>query len=89
VGDGFFNTGGSSNIGGYSSPEMDQLVNATEFGAQGTGFTAYEDYAASQLPWLWLPLQNQILVYRKNLQGVAPLNPFSGGLNPEVWYYTS
>ena len=89
VGDGFFNTGGSSNIGGYSSPEMDQLVNATEFGAQGTGFSAYEDYAASQLPWLWLPLQNQILVYRKNLQGVAPLNPFSGGLNPEVWYYTS
>ena len=23
-----------------------------------------------------------------NLVGYAPLNPFTGGLNPEDWYYT-
>ncbi len=89
AGDGLFNTTGSSNIGGYSNPEMDQLVNATEYGSQTSVFFTYEDYAATQLPWLWLPNQDQILVYRKNLQGIAPLNPFSGGLNPELWHYTS
>jgi len=87
--DGMFNSTGSGNVGGYASPEMDQLINDTEYGSQSSSFFAYEDYAATQLPWLWLPNQDEILVYRKTLQGVAPLNPFSGGLNPEVWYYTS
>jgi len=88
AGDGFFNSTGDNNSGGYSSPEMDKLIDATEFGSQTSDFFAYEDYTAEQLPWLWLPNQESILVYRKNLQGVTPLNPFSGGLNPEVWYFT-
>jgi peptide/nickel transport system substrate-binding protein len=88
-GDGFFNTGGSGNSGGYSDPTMDRLIKATEYGSSTTAFSAYEDYAARQLPWLWLPLRSSILVYRTKLQGVVPLNPFSGGLNFEDWYYTS
>ncbi|MCQ4082322.1 peptide ABC transporter substrate-binding protein [Streptomyces sp. RB6PN25] len=88
AGDGFFNTGGYNNSGGYSDPQTDKLINATEYGTGTSAFFAYEDYAARQLPWLWLPNQASILVYRKNLQGITPLNPFSGGLNPEVWYYT-
>jgi peptide/nickel transport system substrate-binding protein len=90
AGDGMFNTDGSGNQGGYSSSEMDSLINATEFGASTTqAFYAYEDYAAQQLPWLWLPNQDNIMVYKSNLKGITPLNPFSGGLNPEVWYFTS
>ena len=88
AGDGFFNANGNNNSGGYDSPEMDQLINETEYGSQTSAFFAYEDYTAEQLPWLWLPNQDSILVYRKNLQGVTPLNPFSGGLNPETWYFT-
>ncbi len=88
-GTGFFDTGGYNNSGGYSDPTMDQLIKATEFGSSSQAFTAYEDYAARQLPWLWLPLREGILVYRKNLQGVVPLNPFSGGLDYEDWAYTS
>ena len=88
AGDGLFNPGGNSNFGGYNDPEMNTLINNTEYGAQSSSFFAYEDYAAEQLPWLWLPNQDSILVYKKNLQGVAPLNPFSGGLNPETWYFT-
>ena len=88
AGDGFFNSTGNNNSGGYDSPEMDQLINETEYGSQTSAFFAYEDYTAEQLPWLWLPNQDSILVYRKNLQGVTPLNPFSGGLNPETWYFT-
>jgi len=89
-GDGFFNTGGSSNQGGYSSTEMNNLINATEFGSNTqSAFYVYEDYAAQQLPWLWLPDQSGILVYKSDLHGVTPLNPFTAGLNPQVWYYSS
>jgi peptide/nickel transport system substrate-binding protein len=89
AGDGFFNTGGNGNQGGYSSPEMNQLINATEYGSSTQAFFAYENYAARQLPWLWLPNQAFIQVFKSNLHGFTPLNPFSGGLNPEVWYYSS
>lgn len=89
AGDGLFNTGGAGNQGGYSSAEMDQLINATEYGSSTKSFFAYEDYAARQLPWLWLPLASNILVYKSSLAGFTPLNPFSGGLNPEVWAYSS
>ncbi|WP_329139204.1 peptide ABC transporter substrate-binding protein [Streptomyces sp. NBC_01476] len=88
-GAGFFDTGGSGNLGGYSDPTMDRLIKATEYGSSTETFAAYEDYAARQLPWLWVPLRSSILVYRTKLQGVVPLNPFSGGLNFEDWYYTS
>jgi peptide/nickel transport system substrate-binding protein len=88
AGDGFFNSGGYGNSGGYSSQQMNSLINATEYGSSPQTFFAYEDYAARQLPWLWLPNQSVILVYRSNLHGFTPLNPFSGSLNPEVWYYT-
>ena len=89
AGDGFFNTGGYANMGGYSSPVMNGLINATEYGSGRQSFYAYEDYAARQLPWLWLPDSANILVYKSNLQNFAPLNPFSGGLNPETWYFSS
>ena len=43
---------------------------------------------AKQLPWLWLPLREDLLVHKSNLGGVAPLNPFSADLDFEAWYYT-
>jgi len=35
-----------------------------------------------------VPLPSNIQVYKSNLVGYSPLNPFTGGLNPEDWYYT-
>jgi peptide/nickel transport system substrate-binding protein len=87
-GAGYYNTDAINNYGGYSSPEMDKLIAATEYGSSPTAFYAYEDYAARQLPLLWLPNNSYVFVYKSNLAGVTPLNPFSGTLNPEVWYYT-
>jgi hypothetical protein len=74
--------------GGYSNPEEDRLVNATEYGSNSAVFFAYEDFTAKQLPYLWLPLGSALFVYRKNLAGITPWNPFTGTLNPEVWHYT-
>jgi peptide/nickel transport system substrate-binding protein len=83
-----FNTGGFANYSGYSSAEMNSLINATEFGSSSSAFFAYEDYAARQLPILYLPNESNVFVYKKNLAGIVPANPFSATLNPEVWYYT-
>jgi peptide/nickel transport system substrate-binding protein len=84
-----FNTGGFNNEGGYSDAEMDSLINATAYSSSTSVFLTYEDYAARQLPFLWLPNPDFLLVYKSNLHGYAPLNSFSGGNNEEVWYYGS
>jgi peptide/nickel transport system substrate-binding protein len=85
---GNFATGGVSNSGGYSDPKTDSLISATLTGSSRQAFFEYEDYVAKQLPWLWLPLREGLEIYKSNLRGYTPLNPFTGGLNPEDWYYT-
>jgi peptide/nickel transport system substrate-binding protein len=87
-GAGMFNTDAVGNYGGYSDPKMDALINATEYGSSPSAFLAYEDYAAQQLPYLWIPDESGIYIYKKNLAGAFPSNPFSATLNPEVWYFT-
>jgi peptide/nickel transport system substrate-binding protein len=85
---GNFASGGNGNQGGYDDPQANSLIAATLKSSDTTSFFAYEDYVAKQLPWLWLPLRDGIVVYKSNLAGITPLNPFSGGINPEDWYYT-
>jgi peptide/nickel transport system substrate-binding protein len=87
-GSGLFNTDGVSNYGGYSSPEMDNLINQTEYGSSTSAFDAYENYAAQQLPILYLPDADFLWLYKKNLAGAFPENPFSINVQPETWYYT-
>jgi peptide/nickel transport system substrate-binding protein len=87
TGAGLFNTDAIDNYGGYSTPEMDQLINQTEYGSNPSAFFAYENYAAEQLPWLWLPNPSSVYVYKNNLAGFVPTSPFDFTLNPEVWYY--
>ncbi|MBO0806390.1 MAG: peptide ABC transporter substrate-binding protein [Nocardiopsaceae bacterium] len=88
AGNGVFNTDGPYNAGGYSSPTEDKLINETEYGSGTKSFYAYEDYTARQLPILWTPLGSIIQVYKSNLGGFAPLNPLTGGINPQDWYFT-
>jgi peptide/nickel transport system substrate-binding protein len=87
-GAGLFSPGGYGDRGGYSDAEENRLIDATEYGSSPAAFFAYEDYTARQLPFLWLPNPSNLFVYKKNLAGITPWNPFSGTYNPEVWYYT-
>jgi peptide/nickel transport system substrate-binding protein len=87
AGIGLFNTGGNGNYGGYSSATEDNLINQTEFGSSISAFFQYEDYTAGQLPYLWLPLRNEVLVYKSNLAGVTPMNSLDSGNNTQDWYY--
>ncbi len=85
---GVFVTGGSSNYGGYSDPTEDRLIKTTETESSQQAFFQYEDYTARQLPMLFTPLRAGIILYRSNLHGLAPLNPFSGDNTEETWYFT-
>jgi peptide/nickel transport system substrate-binding protein len=84
-----FNTNGTYNLGGYSNPEMDTLINDTDYGNNAATFLQYENYAAEQLPQLWLPDSDFINVYKSDIGGFLPGNPFSEAINPEDWYYSS
>jgi peptide/nickel transport system substrate-binding protein len=87
-GAGLFNTDGAFNSGGYSSPEMDSLINQTEYSSNPAIFAQYENYAAEQLPNLWMPNQDVVNAYKSNIGGIEPDNPFSGATDPEIWYFT-
>ena len=60
-GDGLFNPGGGANFGGYSSSQMNHLIQVTTV-ESGTAaqihqrFDAYQVYSAQQLPVLYMPL---------------------------------
>jgi peptide/nickel transport system substrate-binding protein len=87
-GAGLFNTGGSGNQGGYSTPQMDSLINQTEFGSSSAAFTQYENYAAEQLPQLWLPDPSGLIAYPATLGGLVPMNPFAAINDTEAFYFT-
>jgi peptide/nickel transport system substrate-binding protein len=88
VGVGLYNTDGVDNQGGYSSPEMDSLINATEYSGNPSAMLQYENYATEQLPELYLPLQGLLAAYPTDMGGYKPNDAFNAGLNPEVWYFT-
>ena len=77
------------NYGGFSDPTEDKLITATETGSSLQTFYQYEDYTAKQLPELWEPLRQAIVMYKNNIGGFGPLNPFSGRNTEELWYFKS
>jgi peptide/nickel transport system substrate-binding protein len=80
-----FATGALSNSGSYSDPTADALVKQTS--TSNVGLAQYENYIATQLPWIWQPNADYLLTeIRNNLRGVVPQNPF-GDLLPENWYF--
>jgi peptide/nickel transport system substrate-binding protein len=87
-GSGLFNTDSSGNQGGYSNPEMDSLINQTEYSGSASAFAQYEDFAAEQLPQLYLPDPDELFAYKSDLANVQPSNPFSADNDPENWYFT-
>ncbi|WP_067138802.1 peptide ABC transporter substrate-binding protein [Microtetraspora malaysiensis] len=76
-GERLFATDAPVNLGSYSDPEADKLIEATQFSGDESTLKAYNDFLAKDLPVLWMPNPvYQISAYRSDLQGVAqdPLN---------------
>ena len=87
TGEELFATGAGSNGGSYSDPTMDSLIATTETSSNIADYHTFANYAAVQLPYIYMPLTYGIQAVSSNLQGVA-FNPLQT-LNPEYWYYTS
>jgi peptide/nickel transport system substrate-binding protein len=84
-----FATGSLCNAGGYTSAEINSLVDATTTGS-GIGLnqtdptwnTSFAQFTATALPFLWQPTPTSFGVEIKTLRGALPPNPF-GDFNPE------
>jgi peptide/nickel transport system substrate-binding protein len=81
-----FGSDGPSNLGSYSSPKADSLIE--QLGSGGIpAFHAYENYLAGQLPGLWMPqADTQISAVSNRLHGVLPQDPLNN-IYPEDWYF--
>ncbi|MEV4757421.1 peptide ABC transporter substrate-binding protein [Micromonospora sp. NPDC049559] len=77
-GERLFATGAPVNLGSYSNPEADQLIEQTQFSGDESTLKAYNDLLAKDLPVLWMPNPVfQISAYKSGLQGVEPQDPMN------------
>jgi peptide/nickel transport system substrate-binding protein len=81
-----FLTNGPSNLGGYSNPTADSLMN--KLGSGGlSALYAYQNYLSKQLPGLWMPqTDTAISAVNNKLKGVLPQDPLEN-IYPENWYF--
>jgi len=86
TGEDLFYTGAGSNGGGYTNPEMDRLITATESSNSMGAYHTFANYAAVQLPYIYQPLNYGIQAIKSNLHGVYfnPLQTYT----PEYYYFT-
>jgi len=87
---GVFNSTGSSNLGGYDSPQADKLINASITSSNPAAVTAEASYLTTQQPGLFQPNPDLVQVWKKTLSGAPSsfesLTQYQ--LNPEYWYFT-
>jgi peptide/nickel transport system substrate-binding protein len=87
---GVFNTPASSNLGGYSNPQADKLINASITSANPSAVTAEASFLTTQQPGLFQANPDLVMVWKKTLSGppayFESLTQYQ--LNPEFWYFT-
>lgn len=87
-GERLFATNAPVNLGSYSNPEADKLVDATQFSSDESAMKAYNSFLAEDLPVLWMPNPvAQISAYKKNIVGIDPQDPTLEML-PQDWART-
>ncbi len=87
TGEELFATGAGSNSGSYSDPTMDTLIGGTQTSGSISVFHNFANYAAQQLPFIYMPLNYGIQAVNSTLHGVV-FNPLQTEL-PEYYYYTT
>jgi peptide/nickel transport system substrate-binding protein len=85
-GEQMFVSGASANWGGYDDSQMNALVAADTRGK--STLSAFEQYAATQLPVLYLPTQESIIETSRSLNSsIGWASNSLGSLLPEYLYY--
>ncbi len=84
-GERLFATDAPVNLGLYSNPEADKLIEETQFSNDDAAIKAYNEFLAKDLPVLWMPNPvYQISAYKSDLQGIEPQDPMNL-MYPEDW----
>jgi peptide/nickel transport system substrate-binding protein len=87
TGEQLFLSGAIANSGGYANPADDALINKTLTSSNMQNMYTWENYLAKQLPVLWQPNADYLLIeIAGNLKGATPLSP-TLSINPENWYF--
>lgn len=87
---GLFNTGGSSQLGDYSDPQADALINASISGSDPTAVQKEASYLTEQQPAIFQPVNDRIWAWKNTISG----DPASFGnltqyyATPEFWFLT-
>jgi peptide/nickel transport system substrate-binding protein len=84
-GEQLFQTGAGVNLGSYSSPEADKLIQETTTSGSASAMQAYSAYLAENLPVIWVPNPDyQVSAIKDTLGGVVQ-DPLAT-MNPQQWY---
>lgn len=86
-GDSLFATGGGSNFGSYSDPEVDKLIAQTTTSSSDEAMRKYSAALAEKLPVVWLPEPDyQVSVVKKGLGGFS--QDSLANFHPAMWQWT-
>jgi peptide/nickel transport system substrate-binding protein len=87
---GTFNSTGAENVGSYSNPVADKLIDASVASGNPAAVKAEASFLTANQPVLFQPDADWIAVWKKTLSGppasFANLTQFD--LTPEYWYFT-
>jgi peptide/nickel transport system substrate-binding protein len=88
---GLFNTGGSGQIGDYSDPKADSLINASISSSNPAAVSDELSYLDTAEPVLWQPLRDHVYVWKTSVSSTTPkafesLTQYDP--TPELWYIT-
>ncbi len=80
-----FATNAPVNLGSYSNPQADALIDATMTSSDPAAMKAYNDFLAEDLPVLWMPNPvAQVSAYKSTITGIDPQDP-TLEMHPQDW----
>jgi peptide/nickel transport system substrate-binding protein len=87
-GESLFLTNAGVNLGSYSDPQADKLIQETNTSGSASAMQAYSAYLAQNLPVIWVPNPDYQVSAIKNTLGGVVQNPLAT-MNPQQWYLNS
>jgi peptide/nickel transport system substrate-binding protein len=86
---GFLNTGGGGQLGDYSNPRADALINQSISGRNRAAVTNEASFFTTQLPVLWQPVLDYVWAWKSNVSATTPAaieNLTQYADTPQFWY---
>jgi peptide/nickel transport system substrate-binding protein len=84
-------TGGPGQLGDYSNPRADALINQSISGSNPAAVTKEMSFFTSQLPVLWQPVPDYVWAWKSNISATTPTaieNLTQYDDTPQFWYLT-